>query len=317
MDGTDPTPRPGFSAALLAVVETVGALAACLLVSLALGAALTLAMVSPKYDAELEIEPFGDHSATVSELIVAMNGLGLARQIESADDGSVRTLLFVGLATPDFPSRPVLEVLYGSGYRAGEHTVRPAYDTGELLRTIAAPYLTLQALVFLVAGWLLARLRVRRPSGPAGSGAPASLLFGLGAGLAAFTLSLLIGGLLQLLGIPVREQEWVAELFRDRAGLMRLLPWIIFIVPLSEEVFFRGYMFRLIGQRAGHGIAYAVSSILFAAVHFNPSGILIYFGIGMVLAWVYRRTGNLVAPVAGHFTHNSIVVCMALLAPPL
>jgi membrane protease YdiL (CAAX protease family) len=229
----------------------------------------------------------------------------------------VHRLVFVGLASPDFPNGAVLEVLYGSGYRAGEHRLRPAYDMGELLRTIAAPYLTLQALVFLLAGGVLARLRVRPEAGRGRAGAPAALLFGIAAGLGAFVISLLTGGLLELLGFPVREQEWVVELLRDRDGLLRLLPWIVFVVPLSEEVFFRGYMFRLIGQHAGTVAAYAISSFLFAVVHLNPSGILIYFGIGMVLAWIYRRTGSLIAPVAGHVVHNSIVICIALLAPPV
>ena len=37
------------------------------------------------------------------------------------------------------------------------------------------------------------------------------------------------------------------------------------------------------------------------------------FLLGLALAWVYQRTGNLLAPIAMHATVNGISVALALL----
>jgi membrane protease YdiL (CAAX protease family) len=189
-------------------------------------------------------------------------------------------------------------------------------ELGYVLREVAKPYLSLQALVFLVVGGLLSRYRVRPEHGPARSGCLSAAAMGAGAGLAAFLLSLLLGAVLKLLRLPVQEQAWVLELLRDREKVIELVPWMVVIVPVSEEIFFRAYVFRMLSQRAGLAAGLAISSIMFAAVHFNPSGFFIYFAIGMVLAYVYRRTSNIAAPIAGHVVHNSLVLSVLLLMPP-
>jgi len=125
----------------------------------------------------------------------------------------------------------------------------------------------------------------------------------------------LVGFALNLLGFPVQEQEWVLELLRDRATLLGLIPWIVVLLPLSEEVFFRGYVFRFVSQRIGLRTGAVVSALMFALVHFNLSGFLIYVGIGLVLAWVYVRSSSLVAPIIGHVIHNSIVLAVGVFAP--
>jgi membrane protease YdiL (CAAX protease family) len=82
----------------------------------------------------------------------------------------------------------------------------------------------------------------------------------------------------------------------------------VLIAPISEEVFFRLYVFRFIAAQAGYPAGLVVSSLMFALIHFNVSGLLIYLGIGCVLAWVYHRTGRIVAPIVGHATLNGIVL---------
>lgn len=75
--------------------------------------------------------------------------------------------------------------------------------------------------------------------------------------------------------------------------------------PVAEELFFRGFLFSLF-QREGYpwsGMLF--SSALFAAIHFsdpyNIPGILLF---GFVLAWLYRQTGSLVAPITAHAVNN-------------
>jgi membrane protease YdiL (CAAX protease family) len=122
-----------------------------------------------------------------------------------------------------------------------------------------------------------------------------------------------VGALLKLVGLPVGEQAWLLELFSQPRKLMWLWPWIVLVAPISEEVFFRGYVFRHIARHAGLPTGLALSSVLFALIHFNASGLVIYLGIGCVLAWVYQRTGRLVAPIVGHATLNAIVLAASIL----
>jgi membrane protease YdiL (CAAX protease family) len=192
---------------------------------------------------------------------------------------------------------------------------RAAFELDPILREVARPYLTLQAAVFLAVGGLLWRYRVRPERRLARWGKLPAVAMGVGAGLAVFLLSLLVGVVLELLGFPVQEQAWILELLRDREQLLGLAPWMIFIVPVSEETFFRAYVFKMLTQRAGLAAGLVISSIMFAAVHFNPSGFFIYFGIGIVLGYIYHRTSNIAAPIAGHIVHNVLVLSVLLMRP--
>jgi membrane protease YdiL (CAAX protease family) len=99
--------------------------------------------------------------------------------------------------------------------------------------------------------------------------------------------------------------------------VLRLAPWIVLIVPVSEELFFRLYVFRFIARHVGFPAGLITSSLLFALIHFKSSGLLIYLGIGCILAWVYQRTGRIVAPIVGHMTLNAIVLIASQIAPGL
>jgi membrane protease YdiL (CAAX protease family) len=304
---------PPAGAALLAVAEALGALFACLLLSVGAVLVIVVLLVSPRFDAELEIEAVRDDATPVGQLLSGLQSLSLASSVESVDDGATRQLVFSGLDSRDFPDVAVIDLLTASGYRVGEHRVWISTDMQRLIRTVGVPYFTAQALIFLGVGWMLMRLRVRPSVAAPQGGSLLAVGWGAAAGTGAFLISATLAMLLSWIGFPVEEQDWLIDLLGDRAQLTRLAPWIVLILPFSEEVFFRGYVFRMLSQRAGPAIGYLVSAGLFAAVHLNPSGFLVYAAIGFVLAWVYRRTGSLVAPVVGHVVHNGIIIVVALL----
>ena len=81
--------------------------------------------------------------------------------------------------------------------------------------------------------------------------------------------------------------------------------------PVAEEAFFRIYVFRFITERLGFPSGLLISSVMFAAIHFNFSGFLIYLGIGVVLAYAYQRTSSVVTPIVGHMVTNLIVLLVA------
>jgi len=204
----------------------------------------------------------------------------------------------------------LLTILLSVPFALAAITGDPQIDMATLLRNSGRELFTVQAVTFVAVSMGLIWLRVRRscPIHPRWKAA----LWGLGAGLTSYVASLLLSQLLEWIGLPVTEQDWVQELMGTPGQLLALSPWIVLLVPFSEELFFRGYMMRFLEQRAGAAIGVGVSSLLFALVHLNASGIVIYLMIGLVLAWVYRRTASLVAPVVAHAVHNGVTLAGAL-----
>jgi uncharacterized protein len=138
---------------------------------------------------------------------------------------------------------------------------------------------------------------------------------GLGWGVVAWVgatiLSALVVIVLEALGIDAAPQA--AE-----QALEVIDPWlaiasIVVLAPIAEEVFFRGIGFNALLRERGRRWAYLGSAALFAVIHLSLVALLPIFLLGLALAWVYERTGNLLAPIAMHAVVNGISVLFALL----
>lgn len=88
--------------------------------------------------------------------------------------------------------------------------------------------------------------------------------------------------------------------------------FVALIGPVMEEIFFRGFVFA--GLRASYGPkrGAVVSSAVFAALHFHWVAFLPIFFLGLVLAWLYHKTGRIAVPATLHVAHNALMVSMAL-----
>jgi exosortase E/protease (VPEID-CTERM system) len=84
----------------------------------------------------------------------------------------------------------------------------------------------------------------------------------------------------------------------------------VLVVPLVEELFFRGYLLARLdaGGPARRLLALAVSSALFAAMHDRW---LIAFLAGVIFALVYLRRGRLADAIAAHVAANLVVAAWA------
>jgi membrane protease YdiL (CAAX protease family) len=78
--------------------------------------------------------------------------------------------------------------------------------------------------------------------------------------------------------------------------------------PITEEVVFRGLIFRLLRDEGFVKPGIIVSSVLFAVIHGGVSDALMAFPVGVALAWLYDQTGRLSAPLAAHILLNSLAV---------
>lgn len=87
--------------------------------------------------------------------------------------------------------------------------------------------------------------------------------------------------------------------------------------PFVEETVFRGAVLRtLLPRMKSRWGAIAISAALFSLVHMNPAQMPFAFTAGLLLGWLYSRTGSILPGVACHWVNNTVVFAMARLLPP-
>ena len=85
------------------------------------------------------------------------------------------------------------------------------------------------------------------------------------------------------------------------------------IVPIMEEVLFRGLVYRRLKAYNDSWGSLLLAAAMFAVYHGNLVQIIFAFPMGMILIWVYRKWETLLAPVVFHITVNlSSVIMMAV-----
>lgn len=94
-------------------------------------------------------------------------------------------------------------------------------------------------------------------------------------------------------------------------GPIAMLIGLALVPPVSEEFIMRGTLLES-WRRYGPWGAAIITSVLFALLHAAPSGIMIYFGMGMLLAIVYLITRNVWLSVTVHMVNNLSSVISAL-----
>jgi membrane protease YdiL (CAAX protease family) len=103
---------------------------------------------------------------------------------------------------------------------------------------------------------------------------------------------------------------------RAAPGALAVLAVVVgWIGPVAEEIFFRGFAYRIFRERFGVRAGVLLSAALFALIHLNPVALVPIFVMGIMLAWLYERTGSLAAPVGMHVANNVLALLFYFLAP--
>lgn len=76
------------------------------------------------------------------------------------------------------------------------------------------------------------------------------------------------------------------------------------LVPVCEELVFRGLMFKRLRAGAGYMQSAIYSSVVFAILHVNLVQMIYSFVLGLMLAYIYEKYGSIKAPVAAHVVMN-------------
>ena len=122
--------------------------------------------------------------------------------------------------------------------------------------------------------------------------------------------------LYEQLGIEMDEntQQIFTSLMKEPWGYVA----IGILAPLAEEVVFRGAILRtLLGimSKKNHWVAIMISAAIFGAVHCNQAQFINALLMGLLLGWMYYRTGSLVPGILLHWVNNTMAYVLANIMP--
>ena len=192
----------------------------------------------------------------------------------------------------------------------------PGYIMGLILSVFAqnALFVGVVGAIVRLYGSSLAKIGLRRPT-------LRQVGLGLGLGLALFFLANNVLGTLQQNLIRAISPHTLDALRAasdklSAEGVFLKLPHpsvkLLFAIggavaaPIGEEVFFRGLIYNMLKARTGVVPAIVLSGLCFALVHVAPLAIAPIWIMGMILAYIYERTGSLTITILMHVVNNSL-----------
>lgn len=83
------------------------------------------------------------------------------------------------------------------------------------------------------------------------------------------------------------------------------------IVPIAEELLYRGIIFERLKESFDARIAIGISALIFATVHGNLVQFIYALICGVIFAWLYKEYGTIKAPIFAHATMNIASVLLS------
>lgn len=123
----------------------------------------------------------------------------------------------------------------------------------------------------------------------------------------------------QMPGLPDLIKEQMLGLIKSQYGFFI----VGLLAPFVEELVFRGAVLRSLLQWCGnrkdwlgnHWAAIVLSALFFSIVHMNPAQMPHAFLIGLLLGWLYYRTGSIIPGIAVHWTNNAVAYILCNVLP--
>ena len=129
-----------------------------------------------------------------------------------------------------------------------------------------------------------------------------------------FYLAILSSGLVILLSdadnfirdhVPIHDffSDMLADLLNGKTFIETAF-LVGFVAPLTEELLFRGVIYRMLRNVSSMHISVLISAALFSIFHVNPLQMTGAFVAGIVLAFILEKTGNILYPLFIHAFFN-------------
>ncbi|MGM0560631.1 MAG: CPBP family intramembrane glutamic endopeptidase [Pseudomonadota bacterium] len=86
------------------------------------------------------------------------------------------------------------------------------------------------------------------------------------------------------------------------------------VAPIVEEVVFRGFFYGWLRTRYGQVLSMGISAGLFSLLHGIAIMIPALFVVGLMLAWIYEKSGSLWPAIVMHSAFNCIMLGLLYIA---
>ncbi|WP_260682069.1 CPBP family intramembrane glutamic endopeptidase [Alkalicoccobacillus porphyridii] len=99
--------------------------------------------------------------------------------------------------------------------------------------------------------------------------------------------------------------------------LSRAFPFMIVVIailgPIIEEIVFRKVLFGSLYKKMNFFFASTISSLIFAAAHWDFTHLLVYLCMGYAFAFLYVISKRIIVPIIAHIALNSFVVLVQVI----
>lgn len=119
-----------------------------------------------------------------------------------------------------------------------------------------------------------------------------------------------IAVLLDQLGIRSMQAQALAPGVSELPAALLMLLMAGIAVPIAEEIFFRGVVYRWLRDKWGVTVGAVVSGIIFGLAHLEPASVIFTILLGIVLAVVYERSRSLWPPILIHVLNNAFALVL-------
>ncbi len=139
---------------------------------------------------------------------------------------------------------------------------------------------------------------------------PFAIGAGLGATVLAANLNHIIINAFSDYSEFTQQYFWDADLSTTPKAIAYFI-YIAVIPAVVEELLFRWTVCRSL-KTYGRGTAIFVSALLFSLMHTNAEQLLYTFVAGVMLAWIYVETENIIFPILLHFINNGLSAALEI-----
>jgi membrane protease YdiL (CAAX protease family) len=119
---------------------------------------------------------------------------------------------------------------------------------------------------------------------------------------------------LRMFGIAPEQQDIINKILNeDSFGVLAFMFFFgMLAAPVVEELLFRGFLQSAVRTTFGKLKAILISGFLFALIHLNAHVFLQIFILGLLLAYLFEKTGSLIAPITVHVCHNTATLAFLI-----
>lgn len=114
--------------------------------------------------------------------------------------------------------------------------------------------------------------------------------------------------------LPEFDEQNIVQYFKHNKITELEVLNIVVVVPIIEEIVFRGLFYKLLRSYFSIVPSMLMSSIIFSIVHKNILVSIVLFSLGLILCYSYERNKSIIYPIAIHSLFNLLMLLLILYA---